>query len=438
MLFADRHAAGRLLADALAGYAAEHPLVLALPRGGLPVALPVARRLGAPLDVLIVRKLGAPENPEYAIGALAEGGDPWIRPEAVAEVGVTPSDLARIVETQRREIQRRQTQYRGTRPPPAVRGRTVIVVDDGLATGATMTAAVQALKHLGAGRVIVGVPAAAASSAQRVRELADVVVALIETEDFHAVGQWYQDFHQVEDAEVVWVLAEAAAAPAPEEPVEIAGGAVRLAGLLLAAPRPRGWVIFAHGSGSSRLSPRNLRVARALSAAGWSALLFDLLTGVEAERRENVFDIPLLSQRLLLAAQWLKARLGDPALPIAFFGASTGAAAALCAAAALAGPADARNPLRAVISRGGRPDLAQDALPAVDAPTLLIVGGADAEVLALNRQAARRLRHAEVAVVPGAGHLFEEPGALNQVVGLALDWLARHALAPPARARRGA
>jgi predicted phosphoribosyltransferase/predicted alpha/beta-hydrolase family hydrolase len=439
MIFADRAAAGRQLAEQLAPFGAEHPLVLALPRGGVPVALPVAQRLGAPLDVLIVRKLGAPGNPEYAIGALAEGGAPWIRQDAVAELGVSPAVLARIVEGQRREIERRQAQYRGGRPPPAVRGRTVIVVDDGLATGATMMAAVQALKQMGALRVIVGVPAAAASSAQRLRRSVAAVVALVETEAFYAVGQWYEDFHQVEDGEVVRLLAQAAAAPPAPQTVEIAEGALRLPGLLLAPPEPRMWVIFAHGSGSSRLSPRNLRVAQALAAGGFGTLLFDLLTPAEAEDRRHVFDIALLSQRLLLATRWLSARLDDPALPFAYFGASTGAAAALRAAAAPAPGPRARNPLCAVVSRGGRPDLALEALSAVAVPTLLIVGGADEEVLALNRQAARRLRQVEVAVVPGAGHLFEEPGALDRVIHLAREWITRHAqAAPPLRVRQGA
>jgi pimeloyl-ACP methyl ester carboxylesterase len=214
---------------------------------------------------------------------------------------------------------------------------------------------------------------------------------------------------------------------------------LRLPGLLLAPPRPEVWVIFAHGSGSSRLSPRNLKVARALAAGGCGTLLFDLLTAEEAEDRGRVFDIELLAQRLLLGTRWLAARLGDPALPFAYFGASTGAAAALRAAAALAAPAAGGavgNPLRAVVSRGGRPDLAPDALADVSAPTLLIVGGADEEVLALNQKAAQRLRQCKLAVVPGAGHLFEEPGALDQVIRLALEWITGHARSVPPRGAR--
>ena len=195
---------------------------------------------------------------------------------------------------------------------------------------------------------------------------------------------------------------------------------VGLAGELTLPAAATGMVLFAHGSGSSRLSPRNRQVAQALGAAGYGTLLFDLLTEAEDRDRANVFDIPLLGSRLLAASAWLAGRPDCAGLPLAYFGASTGAAAALTAAA--------RQPerLRAVISRGGRPDLAAD-LGAVRAATLLIVGGADTDVLRLNQMAWRELRcPSDLAVVPGATHLFEEPGALEQVSRLAVDWLDRY------------
>lgn len=198
-------------------------------------------------------------------------------------------------------------------------------------------------------------------------------------------------------------------------------------GLLgLPAVTPRGIVLFAHGSGSSRLSPRNVYVAKALQRAGLVTLLFDLLTEEEAANRGNVFNVPLLSERLDQAANWVgkNAALGNQ--PLGFFGASTGAAAALVAAA---GRAD----VRAIVSRGGRPDLAADALPKVSAATLLIVGGNDLEVLALNKTALGRLRcERRLEVVPGATHLFEEPGTLESVVALARDWFVQHLATRPA------
>jgi putative phosphoribosyl transferase len=182
-----------------------------------------------------------------------------------------------------------------------------------------------------------------------------------------------------------------------------------------------GIVRFAHGSGSGRFSPRNNLVARALREAGFATLLFDLLTEEEAQDRANVFDIELLARRLSMATAWVRQDRDTAALPVGCFGASTGAAAALVAAASGAWP------IAAIVSRGGRPDLAGASLAKVTAPTLLIVGGADVAVLGLNRAALAEL-HCEkhLAVAPGATHLFEEPGALETVVDLAGNWFASH------------
>lgn len=202
-------------------------------------------------------------------------------------------------------------------------------------------------------------------------------------------------------------------------PVEIPP--LRLAGDLQVPERARGLVLFAHGSGSSRFSPRNQQVARALNAAGFATLLLDLLTEDEARDRANVFDIGLLAERLTQAVDWARAEPGLATLPIGLFGASTGAAAALTAAAARP------QAVAAVVSRGGRPDLADAALPEVTAPTLLIVGGYDEPVIAWNRQARQRLGGASrLEIVPGATHLFEEPGTLEMVVELALAWFSEH------------
>jgi putative phosphoribosyl transferase len=182
-----------------------------------------------------------------------------------------------------------------------------------------------------------------------------------------------------------------------------------------------GLVIFAHGSGSSRFSPRNRYAAELLQSAGLATLLFDLLTPAESEDRRNVFDIALLASRVEAAIAWAKAEPELATLPIGLFGASTGAGAALIAA--VARPRD----VAAVVSRGGRPDLAADALPRVGAPTLLIVGGDDRDVLALNEAARRRMTcKVELVVVSGASHLFEEPGALDQALDAARAWFVTH------------
>lgn len=208
----------------------------------------------------------------------------------------------------------------------------------------------------------------------------------------------------------------------PDE-IEIASDYVPLRGLIAQPQGARGIVVFAHGSGSSRLSPRNQDVAKTLQRAGLATLLFDLLTAEEHEHdsltAEYRFNIPLLARRLTGAIDWVRRRPALAQLSIGLFGASTGAAAALCAAA------ERPDEIRAVVSRGGRPDLARDALRLVKAPTLLIVGELDVEVIRLNRQAAAQLvcEH-RLVLVPGATHLFEEPGTLKQAAALAVDWFA--------------
>lgn len=201
-------------------------------------------------------------------------------------------------------------------------------------------------------------------------------------------------------------------------------GAVALEGHLAVPEAARAVVAFAHGSGSGRRSPRNRFVAETLRAAGLGTLLFDLLTARESENRANVFDVYLLAERLLKATAWLRGRYEG--LEVGYFGASTGAAAALWAASA----PEAR--IGAVVSRGGRPDLAWDRLAEVTVPTLLIVGGHDETVAELNLRAERRLGGpSQLAIVPGAGHLFEEPGTLEAAAGLARDWFAEYLLPRP-------
>ncbi|BDV40584.1 dienelactone hydrolase family protein [Methylocystis bryophila] len=203
--------------------------------------------------------------------------------------------------------------------------------------------------------------------------------------------------------------------------IDVSIGRGKLGGNLFLPQRPSGLVIFAHGSGSSRYSPRNVFVAESLVARGLAALLFDLLHPEESEQRRNVFDIPLLACRLQEAIGWAPRQNETKDLRIGLFGASTGAAAALVAAAQ-----DSAS-VAAVVSRGGRPDLAAASLAHVRAPTLLIVGGADPQVLELNRWAQRQLRcKTRLDVVPNASHLFEEPGALEQVAQIAGDWFVEH------------
>ena len=210
-LFDDRRDAGVALAAELTRYRGRDDVViLALPRGGVPVAYEVARSLGAPLDVMIVRKLGVPGQEELALGALASGGLRVLNHGIIRALGIDEDDIEAVARREQHEIERRERAYRGDRPPPELAGRVVIVIDDGIATGATMRAAVAALRQREPARLIVAVPTAASDSCDRLRHEADEVVCLATPEPYIAVGRWYRHFDQTSDGEVRELLAKAA------------------------------------------------------------------------------------------------------------------------------------------------------------------------------------------------------------------------------------
>lgn len=440
MRFLNREEAGRMLAEELRDRVTREALVLALPRGGVPVGAEVAEALGLELDVFVSRKLGAPMEPELGMGAIAEGGVMWVDRSLMRSLGVGPEQLDAIADREAREVQRRARLYRRGRPLTDISDRTVVLVDDGIATGGTVRAAVRALRSLGPRRLVLAVPVAAATTLEALREEVDEAVALLTPFDLGGIGAWYDDFRQVDDDEVLAALdrvhrAHAApeyrrsAALGSNRVVLVHAAGVRLAGDLDVPDGAAGLVVFAHGSGSSRHSARNRAVAERLRAAGCATLLFDLLTD-EEEQEDRLtsalrFDIPLLARRLVGALEWLRSLPDVGRLPVGLFGASTGAAAALIAAA--------RHPehVSAVVSRGGRPDLAGPSLAAVRAPTLLIVGGADETVLQLNEKSYEALTcEKSLSIVPGATHLFEEPGALDDVARRAARWFLTHFQAP--------
>ena len=430
--FRDRAEAGRQLAQRVAHLRDQDVVVLGLPRGGVPVAFEVAEKLQAPLDVIVVRKLGLPFQPEVAMGAIGEGGFRVVDRGLVSRARVTADEWQTVEHHERQELEKQIVRFRRGRERVDLHDRVAVIVDDGIATGSTARVACDIARHLGAVKVVLAVPVAPFEVVRRMTGI-DEVVCLATPRHFGSVGQYFDDFSATRDEEVI-VLLDAAGrrslgvGQAPEGrdcdlEVEIPAGGIMLQGHLHLPDEPRGVVVFAHGSGSSRHSPRNRFVAEVLYRSGLGTLLLDLLAPAEEQDRACVFDVDLLAARLVAVTRWLRARPDTSQARVGYFGASTGAAAALAAAA------EVRPSIAAVVSRGGRPDLATAWLADVTAPTLLIVGSRDPAVLDLNWKAQAQLSCPNrLTVVNGATHLFSEPGALAEVAILAKDWFVEHLL----------
>ena len=423
MIFANRTVAGQLLAEKLCHLEIKDPVVLALPRGGVPVAAEIAKSLGGQLDILLIKRIISTQHREVAIGAISEGGEVFWQRDLLEHLRISEDEEDRLLALKREEIDRQAKVLRKGREPIDVKGRTVILVDDGLATGSSMLVAIDTLKKRGPSKIVVAVPVAPPSTAAQIRSQVDEIVVLLKPDTFYAVGQWYEDFGDVSDEDVTHLLRGRPATGPQDEKYSIPDGKARLPGILTLVPDAKALILFAHGSASTHRSPRNQFVARALNHAGFGTLLFDLLTESEAEDRGNVFNIDLLARRLKIATRWVRGRLGETCPPIAYFGASTGGAAAIVAA-------DEGDHIFSVVSRGGRPDLAGKSLDRVKSPVLLIVGGADESIIPLNTDAEKRMPHSKLVTIPKAGHLFEEPGTLETVAEYAIDWFENCLISP--------
>lgn len=415
-LFRNRREAGGLLAEKLSELnLGRETCVLALPRGGVPIAWEISQQLKCPLDLVFIKKIGLAGQQELAIGAISEDSEVHWQRETIDWLGLKSSHLESLVSSKQKELQAQVKKLRKGRPAIDVKEKTVIVVDDGLATGATMIAALQFIRKNGPKRILVAVPVASDSAVDAIAPWSDETVVLEVPRPFFGVGQWYKDFSQVTDDEVQNLLEGFPTEGVSDHGVLIPHDELLLEGELTVPAVSKGLIIFAHGSGSTHRSPRNLKVATALNKFGFATLLFDLLTPAEAANRANVFNIPLLVERLRNATKWAleKDELRD--LPIGYFGASTGAAAAL-------GAARSESRVKSVVSRGGRPDLASEYLEHISCNVLLIVGGEDHEVIKLNERAKAALFSCEMVIVPGAGHLFEEGNTMDEVIEYASNW----------------
>ena len=424
--FQDRAEAGRFLAAKLEPVISRPCVVAAIPRGGVAVGLPIVERLRVPLTVVYARKLTAPFAPEFAFGALDEDGETVVEPASVAMLGLSPDDMEKAKAKVSAEIRRRAALYPVRPLASYLPGSAVVLVDDGLATGLTMRAALRYARRHGAREIIVAVPCASAEAARRFRQEADRFVSLVVDPEFAAVGQYYIDFAQVSDTQVTAMLARAQAHEAPELPglrVSFKNSrGLHLAGRLLlpASAGPHPVVVFAHGWGSGKDSPRNRAVAEELQAAGHAAFLFDFTGHGESEGTDEESTLAQQVDDLGAALDVLATLDEVDSSHIGVAGSSSGAAVALVRAAD-----DPR--ILALALRSANPAGAEAAASRVAAPTLLVVGEHDEPIRAANEGLVERLGGPRRLVVVADGdHLFETPESLRIATRETVAWFDQH------------
>ncbi|MGE0060289.1 MAG: alpha/beta fold hydrolase [Dehalococcoidia bacterium] len=418
MLYRDRKDAGQRLAAALTERGIHHPLVLGIPRGGIPVAVEVARALDGELAAVVARKLGAPGYPELAIGAVTANGASYINGGVALAVGADQRYIEAERQRQVEEAKRREELFDGHRRPSA-KGRIVIIVDDGIATGATAIAAVRSMKGEGAEQVILAVPVGPPETIELLQGEADVVVCLDVDPGFGAVGQYYVDFSQVSDQEARAVLERFAAEPGvdPASPIEhavIQRGSIALAAELMrpAGPPPYPAVVFVHGFGSTKESPRNQVIAAHLLDRGIAALLFDLSGHGESSRDPNE-GIDTYVADLDTAYAWLCAQDGIDTERLGISGSSLGGL--IATRALIAGKVQPKT----MVLRA--PPMEPAEFRAIDIPSLVLVGSYD-PLLSEVRAGVALNPLLTLSVVEGASHLFGEPGALEEALARTVDW----------------
>jgi putative phosphoribosyl transferase len=428
-MFKDRWEAGRALAAKLAPLITRSSVVVAaIPRGGVTVALPIVERLGSvPLTVVYARKLTAPVAAELAFGALDEDGHATLDEETVRLLGLTPKDVEEAKARVAAEIRRRMALYRV--PPLAhyLPGRDVVLVDDGLATGLTMRAAVAYARRHGAGEVTVAAPCASTQAAARFSLEADRLVTLIVDEAFEAVGAYYVDFAPVLDEQVNDMLARALehVPAALDSSLRVSfknSRGISLAGVLLVPPAagPHPVVVFAHGWGSGKDSPRNRAAAEALRGAGIAAFLFDFTGHGESEGTPEQSTAAQQVDDLRAACEIVRTLDEVDANHIGVVGASSGAMAALSLAT--------ESPrVAALVLRSAAVEGAEDAAARVTVPTLLVVGEHDRPVRLANQRLLGRLGGVHrLEVVAGGDHLFENAEARRRATALTVAWFEEH------------
>jgi predicted phosphoribosyltransferase/alpha/beta superfamily hydrolase len=424
MYFRDRKDAGKQLAAVLKQRDYVSPVVLGIPRGGVPVAAEVARALGGTLAVVVARKLGAPGQPELAIGAITASGVAYLNTGVAIAVGASQAYIDAEKQRQVEEAQRREELFDSHRRPD-LRDRTVIVVDDGVATGATAIAAIRAMKAEGAKRVVVAVPVGPPEMIDLLGKEADEVVCLESDPGFWAVGQYYDNFDQVTDRDVRALLdTYAPQSPAAESTrVTIKRNHINLAGILTTPPGegPFPLVIFVHGLGSGKDSPRNVTIATHLVDSDIATLLFDL-SGHGESSPDPHHRVDAYVADLQAAFAWATDQPEVKTEAIGISGSSLGATVAVLALA------EGRIKPKTMVLRA--PPVEAEDFRRVDIPSLVLIGSLD-PLRSGVEWGVRDCAKLTLSVVEGASHLFEEPGTLEEALRRTVDWFASQLLVSP-------
>jgi putative phosphoribosyl transferase len=432
LLFVDRSDAGRRLAGMLEFLRGRDVVILALPRGGVPVAYEVAVALDAPLDVLVVRKLGLPQNPEVAMGAIGEGGTRVLDQDIVQLARVSPDELDQVERMERDELGSRVLRFREGRRRLDLQGRTVLIIDDGLATGSTAKVACIVARQLGATRIIVAAPVASPEAAKRILNDADLFVCLETPSPFRAVGAHYIDFGQTDDSEVVLLLDAAArlagrakhlvSRPDTDADIDLAVDSVGLRGELHLPEVVENLVVIARGAAGDASDSSGRFAAAVMNEVGIGTVLVDLVTPME-RAVGMVPDNFILARRLVLVTEKLQRRPEFKGVPLGYFDAGAGASVLLGAAANEGGS------VSAVVTFAPRLDDAGAWVSEVQAPTLMLYGRLDEELLERNRKSANRMRcpHLQVMVETDVGAADSPAAAVAMCVAEhARDWFVRY------------
>lgn len=421
MKFVDRKSAGQLMYNQLLktiskDFDFSNCVVLALLKGGVPLAFEISKGLKRPLDIIIIKKFGSPLNQEIAIGAVSENNEVLYNIQLIESLKLEIEEIDVEKNKAFETLNRLSVIMRGDKKPLDLKNKDIIVVDDGISTGATFEVAIQFLKNKEVRKIVCISPVSSLDGFKKIELLVDQLIVFQVPSSFTSVKNYYENFKQVQVSEVLNMLLQ--------HPVDILikVNNVTLNGSVFQNKKINGksWIVFAQGSESLQ----NNMIAQSLFESGHNILLFDLLSDVEEMNYNNRFNIPLLSSRLIFVTKWLKdSGFYTENVPVGYFGFSTGSAAALLTAS----NTFINDSIFAIVSIGGRPDMVDKSiLLAIRIPVLLIVGSKDNEVLKLNKKAALSLSKSQLILIPNATHLFEKEGALVEATKHSLNWIEDH------------